>query len=333
MTAGFWSVIVMAVLVPLLVTEFGDWCPWLAKRLVRWSAQRLGDPAACARYEEEWLANLAEVPGKLSPLIAAVGYVASIPRMRWNLHRPIPSPHADAISDALRSNPSVSIVIPALNEARNLPYLLPTLPPWAEVVLVDGGSVDDTVSVARRVMPSIKVVTARRRTGRGGALLNGFAACGGDIIVTMDAYGSGDGRDVIEVLEAMTAGADFVKGSGLTSSRGRMGRGIDRLLVMLVNGLFGARYSDLGDGCNAFWAKHLSAIQVDGGFEIDTQMRIRAAKLGLRVREIPGHGPIVRYTESIFLMLTHAGRILRMIMYEKLGIKRRHDNSDDPSTE
>lgn len=317
MTAGMWSVIITVVLAPLLVTEFGEWCPWLAKRLVQWSARRLGDPAACARYEEEWLANLAEVPGKLAPLIAALGYLASIPKMRWSL-RPMPSPRAEAISDVLRSDPRVSIVIPALNEQRTLPYLLPTLPPWAEVVLVDGESSDDTVSVACQVMPSIKVVTAERRSGRGGALRDGFAACSGDIIVTMDPDGSANGRDVIEIRKAMTAGADFVKKSWFSNSIS-MNRSIDRLLVMLINLLFDAQYTELGDGCNAFWAKHLSAMQIDGGSEIDMQMRIRAAKLGLRVHELPCNGPIVGYPVSILRALRHVGRILRMIMREKIG--------------
>jgi hypothetical protein len=79
--------VVSVVLLPLLLAEFGDWCPWLAVRMVRWSARRLGDPAACARYEEEWAANLGEVPGKLSQLVAAFGYLACVPSMRWALRR------------------------------------------------------------------------------------------------------------------------------------------------------------------------------------------------------------------------------------------------------
>jgi transitional endoplasmic reticulum ATPase len=79
--------VLTAVLLPLVLSEFGDWCPWLAVRIVRWSARRLEDPAACARYEEEWVANLNEVPGKLSRLAAAIGYLACVPQMRWALRR------------------------------------------------------------------------------------------------------------------------------------------------------------------------------------------------------------------------------------------------------
>jgi hypothetical protein len=79
--------VLTAVLLPLAVSEFRDWCPRLATGLTRWAARRLGDRQARARYEEEWVANLNEVPGKLSPLVSAVGYLVAVPRMRWTLRR------------------------------------------------------------------------------------------------------------------------------------------------------------------------------------------------------------------------------------------------------
>ncbi len=85
MTTGMLVFLVTAVLLPMLLAELGDWCPWLAKRLVRWSARRLRSPEDRARYEEEWVANLDEVPGKLSRLVAALGYLVSVPRMRATL--------------------------------------------------------------------------------------------------------------------------------------------------------------------------------------------------------------------------------------------------------
>jgi hypothetical protein len=72
---------------PLAVSEFRDWCPRLATRLARWAARCLGDLQARTRYEEEWVANLNEVPGKLSPLVSAVGYLVAVPRMRCTLRR------------------------------------------------------------------------------------------------------------------------------------------------------------------------------------------------------------------------------------------------------
>lgn len=74
-----------AVALPLALNEFSEWCPRLAEALVRWSAQRLGDAQARKRYEEEYLGNLTEVPGKVSKLLAAFGYAVNVPRMRWTL--------------------------------------------------------------------------------------------------------------------------------------------------------------------------------------------------------------------------------------------------------
>ncbi|MFJ4895599.1 AAA family ATPase [Streptomyces sp. NPDC088788] len=74
-----------AVILPLLLSEFGDWCPWLAKRLTRWTARRLGDAQAAERYSEEWLAELAHLPGKLSHLLTATSYLLALPRIRWSL--------------------------------------------------------------------------------------------------------------------------------------------------------------------------------------------------------------------------------------------------------
>ena len=87
MSAGAVAFVVTAVALPLLLSEFGDWCPWLAAWIVRSAARRLGDPPACQRYEEEWIANLNEVPGKLTRLIAAFGYLACLPSMRRSISR------------------------------------------------------------------------------------------------------------------------------------------------------------------------------------------------------------------------------------------------------
>src|SRR5215472_11941186 len=124
------------------------------------------------------------------------------------------------ISASLAIAPSVSVVIPAKNEAANLPHVFGTLPPWVnEVVLVDGHSVDDTVAVTRALCPRAKIVT-QPGGGKGDALRAGFAATTGDIIVTIDADGSTDGQEMIRFVCALVAGADFAKGSRFTGSGG-----------------------------------------------------------------------------------------------------------------
>src|ERR1035438_10483113 len=78
------------------------------------------------------------------------------------------------------SEPTVSVVIPAKNEALNLPHVFAALErDRYEVILVDGDSTDDTVSVARRLWPDI-VIIGQTRKGKGNALACGFEAALGD---------------------------------------------------------------------------------------------------------------------------------------------------------
>ena len=114
--------------------------------------------------------------------------------------------------------PRISIVVPALNEARNLAAVLPTLPAVHEVILVDGGSVDGTVETAQAVMPDIRVVRQLRR-GKGNALAAGFAQVTGDVVVMFDADGSADPAEIPAFVDALVAGADFAKGSRFRRGR------------------------------------------------------------------------------------------------------------------
>lgn len=220
-------------------------------------------------------------------------------------------------------SPTVSVVVPAMNEAENLPHVFATLPQWIdEIVLVDGNSVDDTVAVAKRLRPNVRIVTQRGK-GKGDALSAGFAACTGDIIVMIDADGSTDGREIIQFVGALVTGADFVKGSryaagggsdDLTFSR----RAGNKVLTTLVNMIYGTRYSDLCYGYNAFWARHLEVLDLDcEGFEVETLMNIRAAKAGLRVHEVPSHERCRIHGESNLRAVRDGLRVLRTIIRER----------------
>ena len=75
-----------------------------------------------------------------------------------------------------RSGPRVSVVIPTLNEAKNLPHVFALLPAdLHEVIVVDGHSVDQTIEVARSLLPDVRIVRQNRR-GKGNALACGFAS-------------------------------------------------------------------------------------------------------------------------------------------------------------
>lgn len=82
------SFLLLAVLVPLLVGEAGDLAPSLARGLLRWGARRIGQAGQARRYEEEWLADLERVPGKVTKVAHACGVLArSVPRLRAQFRR------------------------------------------------------------------------------------------------------------------------------------------------------------------------------------------------------------------------------------------------------
>ena len=89
--------------------------------------------------------------------------------------------------------PMVSVVIPTLDEATNIAWVLYRLPPCVEeVIVVDGHSTDRTVAVARAARPDVVVIQAARR-GKGAALQAGFAAARGTFVVMIDGKPSWSG--------------------------------------------------------------------------------------------------------------------------------------------
>ncbi|MBO1331949.1 glycosyltransferase family 2 protein [Streptomyces sp. VRA16 Mangrove soil] len=242
-----------------------------------------------------------------------------------------------AISTHLAIAPRVSVVIPAMNEAENLPYVFKTLPDWIhEVVLVDGNSTDNTVDVARELWPDV-VVVPQSGKGKGDALITGFQACSGDIIVMVDADGSADGQEIVSYVSALVSGADFAKGSRFAN-----GGGTDDMtpirklgnwaLCTAVNAKFGARYTDLCYGYNAFWRHCLDEIELDcTGFEVETLMNIRVVKAGLKVQEIPSHEYLRIHGASNLRAVRDGIRVLKVILQERSNRRALRNSKTGPA--
>jgi glycosyltransferase involved in cell wall biosynthesis len=240
------------------------------------------------------------------------------------------------------AGPKVTVVIPTLNEARNLPHVFSRLPAGLhEVVVVDGHSVDDTLTVARQLRPDARIVM-QNRSGKGNALACGFAAATGDIIAMVDADGSADPAEIPRFVDALLDGADFAKGTRFADGGGsadithirRLG---NRFFSVFFNLCYGARYSDLCYGFNVFWRSHVPALALDvtspppersdgrlwgDGFEIETLMHVRIAKAGLIVTEVPNYEHKRIHGTSNLSAFGDGIRVLRIILTERRRTKR-----------
>jgi glycosyltransferase involved in cell wall biosynthesis len=243
--------------------------------------------------------------------------------------------------------PSVSVVIPALNEARNIPHVFARIPSNVhEVILVDGFSEDDTIAVARKVRPDIRIVSQTRQ-GKGNALACGFAAATGDIIAMVDADGSADPAEIPRFLAVLLDGADFAKGTRFAEGGGSSD--ITRLrslgnyaLTAFFNACYGSNYSDLCYGFNVFWRRHLPVLGLDAtsslrpagggqlwgdGFEVETLIHVRVAKAGLVVAEVPSYEHPRLHGVSNLNAFRDGRRVLQTILTE------RRRGQESPSSE
>ena len=217
----------------------------------------------------------------------------------------------------------ISVVIPALNEARNLHYILPFIPPMvSEVILVDGNSTDDTTAIAQQLLPTIRIIKQTGK-GKGNALKDGFATCTGDIIVMLDADGSANPNEIPHFIEALLRGHDFAKGSRFLQGGGSHDITLLRQqgnssLCRLVNVLFKTQFSDLCYGYNAFWKHCLDYIDVDcDGFEIETLISLRAHQANLKIVEVPSFEYRRIHGQSNLRTFRDGWRVLTTIIRER----------------
>lgn len=250
----------------------------------------------------------------------------------------------------------VSIVIPARNEAQNLPYVLKALPRGLhEVIIVDGHSTDGTIQSALLTRPDVKIVQ-QTRLGKGNALACGFAELSGDIVVTLDADGSADPGEIPAFVAALADGTDFAKGTRFDRGGGsqditRFRAAGNAMLSRLVNLFFGTSYTDLCYGYNAFRCRLLPVLDLPparvagdppgtmrwgDGFEIETLINVRVARAGVRITEVGSNERPRLHGVSNLRAIPDGIRVLRIILAEwrrppRLTAAARDDlAADDP---
>ena len=216
----------------------------------------------------------------------------------------------------------VSVVVPAMNEDRNIGQVLSELPEGMhEVILVDGNSSDNTIEAARQAYPGIRVTTQSGR-GKGDAFRTGFAAVTGNLVVMLDADGSADPAEIPRFVDALEAGADFAKGSRYMEGGGSADitklRSLgNTVLSGTANALHGTHFTDLCYGYNAFWARCLPFISLDvPGFEVETLINLRMASAGMKITEVPSYEKERMFGQSNLKTFRDGFRVLGTILKE-----------------
>ena len=227
--------------------------------------------------------------------------------------------HRPEFPDARAGRPTVSAVIPTLNEAENLRWLLPRLTMVDEVIVVDGQSTDGSADIARLLRPDA-VIISEPPSGKGTAMRTGMAAASCDVIIMLDADGSMDPAEFDSFLALICRGFDFVKGSRYACGGGSddltgLRRVGNRLLTRLANLLYRTRWSDL---CYGFVALRRSVVHRlslrSTGFEIETEMCVNAVRAGLRMAEVASHESDRRFGASNLNTFRDGWRVLKTMI-------------------
>lgn len=181
----------------------------------------------------------------------------------------------------------VDVILPVLDEAGALPWVLGRLPANARAIVVDNGSTDGSAGIASELGA---LVVSEPRRGFGSACAAGLAAATADIVCFMDADGSLDPIDVPRVVAAVAGGtADLVLGSR-RAERGAWplhARLANRALARRLRRATGVVLTDLGPMRAASREGLLRLEIADRRFGWPLEMVTRAAADGWRVREVP----------------------------------------------
>ncbi|MGC9149835.1 MAG: glycosyltransferase family 2 protein [Candidatus Micrarchaeia archaeon] len=217
----------------------------------------------------------------------------------------------------------ISIVIPTLNEEKNLPYVLKDIEKFFEkkgleyeVIVVDGYSEDRTVEIAKK----FKAKVLFDEFGKGSALIKGMKAAKGEIIISMDADCSNRVNELELLISGIKAGYDacfgsrFLQGGG-TGDMPLIRKIGNKFFVFLVNILYGAKYSDLCYGYRSFKKEAIKKLKLEEkGFGIETEISIKAMKNDLKVLEVPSFEKPRKFGKGNLKTLSDGLTILKVIL-------------------
>jgi glycosyltransferase involved in cell wall biosynthesis len=189
----------------------------------------------------------------------------------------------------------ISVIIPTFNEAANISEVISGVKRVLggeydyEIIVVDKHSNDGTMQIAKG--SGAKVLFDD--IGKGSALVKGFNAAKGDVVISMDADLSHRSDELRLLIAGIEAGYDVCMGSRFLTGGGsddmplirRLG---NKFFVSIVNVIYGSHYSDMCYGYRSFGKEVAQKLDLkEKGFGIETEISINAQKKRLRILEVP----------------------------------------------
>lgn len=273
----------------------------------------------------------------LNRCIAHLPLIRQLCFTRFIIARPQPIFSASVI-------PSVSVVVPCLNEKGNISSLLERLPDfgsWMEVIFIDGGSTDGTQEAVQRELEKskdkrrIRLLTQSGPKGKGQAVRQAFAEAKGDIFMILDADISVAPEDLPKFYQALVEGkGELINGSRLVYS---MEDKAMRFLNLIANQFFRIAFSWLLDqpirdtlcGTKALFRNDYERISAGriyfGDFDPfgDFDLLFGAARLNFKIANIPVRYNARLYGSTKIHRWKHGWLLLKMCWVAMLKIKFR----------
>jgi glycosyltransferase involved in cell wall biosynthesis len=218
----------------------------------------------------------------------------------------------------------VSVIIPTLNEEHNIPILLKelnNLEMIKEIIIVDGHSNDNTVTVAKK----FDCIIIYDELGKGSALRKGMKISKGDIIICMDADLSMRSNEIHLLIAGIKSGYDICMGSRFIQGGGTDDMSFLRMFgnkffIFLVNFIWNMDYTDLNYGYRSFNRSSIEKLNLKSdGFGIETEISIKAAKRGLKVSEVPSYEKSREYGKGKLRTFSDGLIIFKIIVNELLN--------------
>ena len=192
----------------------------------------------------------------------------------------------------------LSIVVPDYNEEHTIGDIIDRLKATlqknglkSEIIVIDDHSRDRSAEISFN--KHAKVYSLKQHMGKGFALRAGFRKAKGEIIVTIDSDGSNRPEELPILLKPILQGkADLVIGSRFSGNAPTSGKRFNaagvRIFNLMIRILTGASVSDSQSGYRAMKSEVLEDLRLKSGtYEIESEMLVKIARRGFRVREVP----------------------------------------------